>query len=134
MRAVSIRQPGAAAVFARSGPFHLPCWRTDYRGPLLIHAAPRGPGDAAAGPSGGPVYGALLGVVELADCVETAAAGGDPDEGGWAWVLCHARAFARPVPHPGRSIGLFEVADAVVADALAGAAPPGRAGAGKEGR
>jgi hypothetical protein len=60
----------------------------------------------------------LLGIVDLADCVE-AQAGDDPDEAGHAWVLVNARLFAHPVPYSGRgAVGLFPVADAVFADAL----------------
>jgi len=115
MRAVTIRQPRAGAMFAGPGPFPLPCWWTSHRGPLLIHAAKRVSGDAAADPAGPPAFGVLLGVVELADCVET----GKADEAGFVWVLTNPRAFARAVPHPGRGIGLFKVPDAVVASALA---------------
>src|SRR5260370_37835459 len=84
MRAVTVRQPQAAAVFARRrGPYKLRLWRTDHRGQLLIHAARRGPGDPSPGADGGPAYGRLLGSVELVDCVE-AQAGDDADEAGQA--------------------------------------------------
>jgi hypothetical protein len=114
MRAVTIRQPQAAAVLAPPGPFMHPAWRTDHRGPLLIHAERHGAGDPPIR-RGGPAYGALLGVVELVDCVEAGVA----DEAGYVWVLANPRRFARPIPHPGR-VGLFEVADALVARALEG--------------
>ena len=124
MRAVSIRQPQAAAILAAPGPFHYPGWRTDHRGPLLIHATSRKAGDPPAGRAASPVFGALLGVVEMVDCVATDRAGGGPDEVGYTWVLARPRAFAAPIPYVGR-LGLFEVADAVVADALA-ALPPAK--------
>ncbi len=126
MYAVTIRQPQAAAVLARPGPFEHRGWETNYRGPLLIHAARWAAGDPPVGRSDGPAYGALLGVVELVDCVATGRAGGDPDEVGYVWVLGNPRTFGGPVPYGGR-MGLFLVADAVVAGVLAGLAPPAAA-------
>ncbi len=123
MYAVTIRQPQAAAVLARPGPFEHRGWETDYRGPLLIHAARWAAGDPPVGRSDGPAYGALLGVVELVDCIVNGRAGGDPDEVGYVWVLANPRTFTSPVPYGGR-MGLFLVADAVVAGVLAGLAPP----------
>jgi hypothetical protein len=124
MRAMTIRQPRAAALLAAPGPSVQPAWRTDHRGPLLIHAATQGAGDPSPDAAGSPVYGALLGVVDLVDCVETGRPSGGPDEVGYVWVLANPRPFARPVPHPGRRAGLFDVADAAVAGALEGASAP----------
>jgi hypothetical protein len=120
MRALTVRQPQAAALLSGRGPTRHPGWLTDHRGPLLIHAARRGRGDPT---DDGLAYGALLGVVELLDCVACRHTGGDPGEVGYAWVLTSPRAFRRPVPHPGGRPGLFDVADQVVADALAPPAP-----------
>ena len=120
MRAITVRQPQAAALLSRPGPVRHPGWQTDHRGPLLIHAARRRPGDP---PDDRLAYGALLGVVELLDCVPTRHAGGDPDEVGYTWVLSRPRPFRRPVPHPGGRPGLYDVADQVVVDALAPSAP-----------
>jgi hypothetical protein len=121
--AVTIRQPQAAAVLAGAGPYEFPGWRTDHRGPLLIHAAKRGPGDAPAGRADSPVFGALIGVVHLADCVTTDRAGGGPDEVGYAWVLESPRAFPVPIPYVGR-LGLFNVPVEAVAEAMARLRPP----------
>jgi hypothetical protein len=118
VRAVTIRQPQAAAVLARPGPHHLPGWQTDYRGPLLVHAAKRGAGDPPPGRAADGAYGALIGVVDLTDCVATGEPDGDRDEVGYVWVLANPRPFARPIPCTGR-LGLFDVAYAVVAAALA---------------
>jgi len=72
-------------------------WPTAYRGPLFIHAAarPADPCDMAAFPAlfhsldpARLTYGAVLGVVELADC--------RPHGGGWAWVLASPRPLAVP--------------------------------------
>ena len=54
MPAVSIRQPLASSLASRPGSFEYPAWETDYRGPLLIHAAKRGPGDPPTERSGSP--------------------------------------------------------------------------------
>jgi hypothetical protein len=116
--AVSIRQPQATAVLAQSGVFRHPGWRTDYRGPLLIHAAKRLAGDPPAGKTASPTYGALLGVVDLTDCVANGRADGGPDEVGYVWVFANPRLFAHPISYIGR-MGLFEVAHTVVADAIA---------------
>ncbi len=118
MRAVSIRQPHAATLLTPPGPFEQVGWWTDYRGPLLIHAATRGAGDPPAGRGVSVTYGALLGVVDLVDCVQQGRPDGGIDEIGYVWVLANPRPFSRPVPYPGR-LGLFEVADTVVAGALA---------------
>jgi hypothetical protein len=123
VNAVTLRQPQADAVLARPGPFTLPCWQTSHRGPLLIHAARRESSDPLPVASRGPAYAALLGVVDLVDCVERAGADADPDEAGFVWVLANPRPFVRPVPHSGR-VGLFAVADALVADAIAELPPP----------
>ena len=120
MLCLTIRQPWAAAVLAGLKAVENRSWSTRHRGPLLIHAARRGRGDPT---DDGLAYGALLGVVELLDCVACRHTGGDPGEVGYAWVLTSPRAFRRPVPHPGGRPGLFDVADQVVADALAPPAP-----------
>jgi hypothetical protein len=116
MPAVSIRQPLASSLVEQPGSFEHPAWETDYRGPLLIHAAKRGPGDPVPDRGGSPPYGALLGLVDLVDCIRTERAGG-PDEVGFIWVLANARPFAAPIPYVGR-LGLFDVPHAVVARAL----------------
>jgi hypothetical protein len=127
MFAVSVQHPQAAAILAALGPVTCRFWRTDYRGPLLIHAARRPAGRACLGWAEGLACNAILGVVELADCVRTDHPGGDPDEATYRWVLVAPRAFARPLPYHGRQ-GLFHVADAAVAGALALAARPQRGG------
>jgi hypothetical protein len=115
--AVSIRQPQASALVDCPGPFEHPAWETEYRGQLLIHAAKRGAGDPPVGRSDSPAYGALVGVVDLVDCIRTERDGGGPDEVGFVWVLTNARSFSVPVPYVGR-LGLFDVPHAVVAGAL----------------
>jgi len=118
MHAVTVRQPQAASIFAQPGPYKLRLWKTVHRGELLIHAARRESGDPLPEPEGAPAYGALLGVVDLVDCVAAGSDQGD-DESGHVWVLANPRPFARAVPHAGRGVGLFQVADDIVAGALA---------------
>jgi hypothetical protein len=60
---------------------------------------------------------ALVGVVELVDCIESGHPGADPDEVEYLWVLAKPRVFVRPLPYVGRP-GLFMVSDEVVAAAL----------------
>jgi hypothetical protein len=114
MQAVTIRQPQATAVLSRPGPIKLLLWRTDYRGVLLIHADRRGAGDPLPGPDGKPIYNALLGIVELVDCVEADGTDSDADEAGHIWVLANPRQFTHPIAHPGRGVGLFSVADELI--------------------
>ena len=130
MYAISIEQPHAAAILTGPPPFHYRSWRTDHRGMLLIHARkPKTPKDLPAS-ARGMACNALVGVVELVDCIESGHPGADPDEVEYLWVLAKPRVFVRPLPYIGRQ-GLFMVSDEVVAAALeeAGApAPSGRRG------
>jgi hypothetical protein len=125
MFAVSVEQPQAAAILAALRPATYRFWQTDYRGPLLIHAARRKAGPASPEWVEGLAYNAILGVVELADCLRDDHPGADPDEASYHWVLTDPRAFASPLPYIGRQ-GLFQIADAAVAGALALAVRPGR--------
>ena len=65
MNAVSLEQLDAAALLAEDGPVEYPAWQTEHRGLLLIHAAKR----KAGKDSPGQVCNAVIGVVDLADCV-----------------------------------------------------------------
>ena len=128
MLAVSVQYPQAAAILAALGPVPYRFWQTDHRGPLLIHAGRCKAGGAFPRWVEGLAYNAILGVVELTDCVRYDHPGADPDEAGYHWVLAGPRAFASPLPSNGRH-GLFQVADAAVADALALAVRPRRGSA-----
>jgi hypothetical protein len=123
MNAISIQQPAANAILAGRDPVEYPAWLTDHRGQLLIHASKWAPGQSTAPRSIHLVYNALIGVVDLVDCVRDYPAGADPDEIGYHWVLSNPRVFARPLTVNGR-VGLFQVSDQAVAKALAGAKPP----------
>jgi hypothetical protein len=125
LHAVSVPQPDASALLTGPGPAEYPAWRTGYRGLLLIHAAKaEGGGSAAVG----LVCNALIGVVDLVDCLQDDRRDDRRgDEAGYRWVLANPRVFAAPVPHNGK-VGMFDISNALVADALASATPPGEKG------
>jgi hypothetical protein len=131
MKAVSIHQPWAWAILCAGKDVENRTWRTHHRGPLLIHAAlsrrSYDQQDAARWPAlygvelrgwGELTTGAILGVVDVVDCVPVGS-GGDLGERGtspWAlesyfgWVLANPRAFDEPIPYLGAQM-LFEVPD-----------------------
>jgi hypothetical protein len=125
MNAVSILQPDATALLTKQEPAVYSGWQTSHRGPLLIHAAKRLTGKDAARQDLDLVYNALIGVVELADCVQHQHLGADPDEVGYHWILTNVRIFASPV-HVNGKVGLFQVSDSSVASELARAKAPAR--------
>jgi hypothetical protein len=97
-----------------------PAWRTDYRGPLLIHAAKR---DGKGSPEG-LACNAIIGVVDLVDCIQDDRPGDrQGDEARYRWLLANPRVFVAPVPHNGK-VGMFSVSDDIVAAALASAEAP----------
>lgn len=113
MKCLSVQQPWAWAII--NGPKRIEnrTWFTWHRGRLLIHAGKSkvrigdyGPGEP---PQSQLVFGAILGVAQLDDCVHIERVRGEPfAEGPWCWLLSDVRAFERPVPYSG-SQGLFEV-------------------------
>jgi hypothetical protein len=125
MNAISVQQPAAAAILEGREPVKYLAWQTCHRGPLLIHAARRERPKVSDETSEGSVSNAVIGVVDLVDCVQEDQPGADPDEGGYYWVLSNARVFGSPVPANGK-VGLFQVSDKAVADELARAEVPGR--------
>ena len=60
---------------------------------------------------------ALVGVVDLIDCITSAHPRDDPDEVEYHWLLANPRTFAKPLPYAGR-LGLFLVSEYVVDAAL----------------
>lgn len=92
-------------------------WATEYRGPLAIHASKstaylagvREGEIPGLPPATRLVFGAVVGVVELVDCVPLARVRGERyAEGPWCWVLERRRALRAPVPMAGR-LGLYEI-------------------------
>ena len=57
------------------------------------------------------VFGAIVGTVDLIDCVPLEKLEGEPYANGrWRWILDNPEPLRRPVPLPGKP-GLFEVPD-----------------------
>ena len=124
MKALSIHQPWAWAILHAGKNVENRGWSTRYRGPLLIHASKtRSSYDREAQIDWEKVYGvalppwdelmfgALVGVVELVDCLPVSQVTASPwVEGPVCWVMSNPRAFTSPVPLRGAQ-GLFEVED-----------------------
>ena len=141
MRCLSIHQPWCYAILHQGKAVENRTWPTRYRGPLLVHASKsRASYDAQSPdiwrerygvdlpPWDSLVKGAIIGVVELADCVPASGEGLTDRQRDWlashpftegpvCWVLKNPRAFAEPIPFRGAQ-GLFDVPDEVVAAAL----------------
>ncbi|HEX4214728.1 MAG TPA: ASCH domain-containing protein [Candidatus Dormibacteraeota bacterium] len=112
MRALTIRQPWASLIVAGIKDVENRSWRTNHRGPLLIHAGTgRDPVD------GWRVHevarlveiprGALIGMVDVVGCVrDSPSRWARPAQ--WHWELARPWPLPRPVPLRGR-LGLFEV-------------------------
>lgn len=146
MKAISLWQPWGSLWVAGVKIHETRHWPTSHRGPLLVHAAKKicrdvdhalaqiivqrfGPQWAKELPRG-----ALIGCVELEDCLSTSAcvidhrerACGNWSPGRYAWRAQQAYCFCEPIPYTGRQ-GFFEVPPELVMPALAGgsiAAPP----------
>lgn len=131
MKALSVLQPWAHAILRLGKSVENRTWPTRYRGPLLIHAGKSDRCYAAETPAdwrvlygvelpapGVVTFGALLGVVDLVDCVEVgrlppSLPGRRWAEGPWCWVLANPRAFPGPVPYRGAQM-LFDVPAEVI--------------------
>jgi hypothetical protein len=119
MKALSVRQPWAWLIVAGYKDVENRSWRTDYRGRLLIHASQTADKWAMGAyqeqaeeygydlPDEYPT-GAIVGSVELVDCVEQY----DSEwfEGPIGWILDKPEAFASPIPAKGK-LGLWEAPD-----------------------
>lgn len=134
MRAISLHQPYATACFARAKDGEIlktvetRHWPTQVRGPLAIHAAKRWTREEAEDwprfarfyrdwPEDPPL-GAIIGVVQLVDCIPTErlvdqitareAEWGNYGPKRFAWVLDHPRRLPQPMPCRGFQ-GFFDV-------------------------
>lgn len=125
MQALTVCQPWAWAIIEGPKRTENRSWRTNYRGPLVIHAG-RGTkwigteGDLL--PSLPPIselpFGLAVGLVDLVDCVPLAEVAGDPFAfGPWCFVLENPRRFTRPFPLVGK-VKLFHVEGSAVDAAL----------------
>lgn len=134
MKALSLWQPWASAIAIGAKSIETRHWPTNYRGPLLIHAAKRG-----TKPQISPIirelqlnldievipFGSLVGVCELVGCCNTESLRvtdqerrlGDYSRGRFGWILYGVRAFNKPIPFRGMQ-GIFNVPDDVVSEEL----------------
>lgn len=136
LKCLSVTQPWASLIILGVRTIEARFWHTAYRGPLAIHAAKRFPEAARALCGDEPLrsllrrsgfqswfelpIGAVLGVVQLVDCVPRATACGlaideftlgNYGAGRWIWRLAAPAALTPPVPMSGRP-GIFDLADA----------------------
>jgi hypothetical protein len=117
MYAISIEQSQATEILARLRPWPYRFWQTDHSGLLLIHARPPKLTKGVSESYQRSRANALVGVVDLMDCINSTRPGDDPDEVEYHWLLANPRTFAKPLPYAGR-LGLFLVSERVVAAAL----------------
>jgi len=117
MYAISIEQSQAAEILARLRPWPCRFWQTDHRGLLLIHARTQKSAKGVSDSDHVSGCNALVGVVELVDCITSPHPGEDPDEVEYHWLLANPRTFVQPLPYAGR-LGLFLVSEKVVAAAM----------------
>ena len=125
MKAISIHQPWAWAILHAGKFVENRSWRTNYRGPLLIHASKSRASYDAQDPAEWlerygvalPAWeelakGAIAGVVDVIDCVRVEEL--DPATpwatGPWCWMLAEPRAFVTPVSWKGQQ-GFFAVSE-----------------------
>lgn len=133
MLALSIHQPWGHAILHLGKSVENRTWATNYRGPLLIHAAKsRASYDGWTPEQWREAFGcelprwdsmpkgAIVGRVELVDCVRVDRPGYLPGvgpnvwvEGPVCWLLRDPVAFEAPVPYRGMQ-QLFEVPEAVL--------------------
>jgi len=131
MKALSIHQPWAWAILHAGKTVENRGWSTRYRGPLLIHASKtRSSYDREATLDWEKMYavalpkweelvvGAIVGVVELVDCLPASRVDPSPwVEGPVCWVLANPRAFVEPVSYRGVQ-GLFEIREDLRVEAV----------------
>lgn len=125
MRALSIQPPWGELIMSGIKRFENRTWRTEYRGPLLVHASKKVDKDSipfirsmvnVSNPAyaqivESPKCGVILGSVDLVDCQYYGDDGVHDDDdfafGPWCWKLSNPRWFRRPVPARG-TLGLWE--------------------------
>lgn len=101
IRCLTVQQPWAWAIIHGQKRCENRAWPTKYRGPLLIHAGKSR--DAVDEYNTDHVglddddklaFGAIIGIVDLVDCVELANVGPEHDDyatGPWCWILANPR-------------------------------------------
>jgi len=111
IRALTVRQPWAGAISLGVKRVENRTWRTNYRGPLLIHAGSQAEQDAefppGVEPASSPVLGAIIAIVDLTDCHYDAICCGVWAQCClWHWRLDNIRPLQTPIPCRG-SLGLW---------------------------
>jgi ASCH domain len=118
MKALSVCQPWAWAIVHGIKTIENRSRQTRHRGPLVIHASKSRRyclGDYSELLPGLPAFGrldfgALVGIVEVVDCVPLAELEYEPFAvGPWCWILSKAHRI-RPVLQKGQ-VGIFKVSD-----------------------
>jgi activating signal cointegrator 1 len=136
MRAITICQPYPRLILIGEKPVENRTWYTDYRGPLAIHAGKSrawldDDDEQQALDAGDPlVFGAVVGVCTLADCLRVATIEkGRFDSlypqlksrahchGPWCWVLTEVKQLTKPVPYKGQQ-GFFNIPDELIKEAI----------------
>lgn len=124
VKCLSVCQPWAWAIVAGLKRVENRTWRTHYRGPLLIHAGKSRKRmidvlpDGTRVPDGLP-FGAVVGVVDLVDCVRFEDVSDDPFAmaGYWCWRVENPRAI-EAVAWKGQR-NLFEVEEEFICEKIA---------------
>jgi activating signal cointegrator 1 len=130
VRALTVFQPWASLIAAGLKPIETRCWATHYRGRIAIHAGKRQVDPEVLHPRiraalrnlPPPVYSAIIGTVDVVDCIEVTGAApcagrfriqghgtgydypadvfhfGNFADGRFAWILENPRELARPIP------------------------------------
>src|ERR1039458_9475981 len=125
IKALTIRQPFPELILRRRKPYEIRSWRTNYRGPLLIHSAGKIKTDCARESGLKPetlMTSAFVGVAVLSDVrpytradsklLNQKRAIGGWSPGQFSWVLKKPLRFARPIKANGK-LGLFTVPPSV---------------------
>jgi hypothetical protein len=94
VKALTVRQPWAGQLVSGEKRIEYRTWRTDHRGPLLIHAG-LSRADLGEGDDGDALaFGAIIGMVRLTDC--------RPRGGLWHWIVAEPVRLPRPVACSGQ--------------------------------
>ena len=122
MKAITICQPYADLIClpdddSRAKRVENRTWPTKYRGPLLIHAG-KSRQWLTDSPPAGMLFGYIIGMCELRDCVTIQEASvskrwpwlkfHEHCSGPWCWVLAECQRFSEPIPYRGAQ-GLFDI-------------------------
>lgn len=123
VRVLSVRQPWSGAFFLHGKDVENRSWKTDYRGPLVIHASGGATCDDPRGllakkpDSNAWEYGALIGIVTLVDCVFDQSKSGWAVAGAWHWMIKKPELFTRPIQMKGK-LNLWSVPTSLVLPVL----------------